>query len=106
MPNDEVRTLADNILYDLFDRGVYPGHTSIAGWESPEVPNGVLMAGGLKVKDGKVVEFNRWSGHYQPQDYGDDDVMLEEISKRALAAAGYGGSATYKGRTLCEDDED
>ncbi|ONI92896.1 hypothetical protein ALI22I_01290 [Saccharothrix sp. ALI-22-I] len=65
----------------------------------------MLMAEVLKVKDGKVVEFNRWSGHYKPQDYGDDE-MLEEISKRAFAAAGYGGSATYKGATLCEDDED
>ncbi|WP_170208571.1 hypothetical protein [Micromonospora pisi] len=52
------------------------------------------------------MEFNRWSGHYQPQDYGDDDEMLEGISKRAFAAAGYSGSATYKGATLCEDDED
>ncbi|TDC42380.1 polymorphic toxin-type HINT domain-containing protein [Micromonospora sp. KC213] len=106
MPNDEVRAVADNILEDLWEQEIYPGHTSIAGWERPEVPNGVLMAGGLKVKDGKVVEFNRWSGHYRPQDYGENDEMLEEISKRAFAAAGYGGSPTYKGATLCEDDED
>ena len=88
------------------EQEVYAEHTSIAGFERPEVSNGVLMAEGPKVTDGKVVEFNRWSGHYKPQDYGDDDEMLEETSKRAFAAAGYGGSAAYKGATLCEDDED
>ncbi|WP_422771466.1 hypothetical protein ACN28C_33450 [Plantactinospora sp. WMMC1484] len=64
------------------------------------------MAGVLKVKDGQVVEFNRFSGHYEPQDYGDDGEMLEEISKRAFAAAGYGGSATYTGMTWCEDEDE
>ncbi|MDG4778726.1 hypothetical protein O7614_03585 [Micromonospora sp. WMMD961] len=96
--------MAARTLEDVCAQGVYPGHTSIAGWERPGMPNGVLMAGGLKAENGNVVEFNRWSGHYMPQDYGDDDEMLEEVSQRAFAVAGYGGSATYKGATLCEDN--
>jgi hypothetical protein len=93
MPNDEVRSADEDLLNLEEANNNYPGHTSLAGKDGQGKPNGVLMAGNLKVVNGKIVEFDRGSGHYRPQNYKVDGVeKIDEIVKRALNGAGYSGA--------------
>ncbi|XVV13247.1 polymorphic toxin-type HINT domain-containing protein [Actinoplanes sp. CA-131856] len=104
MPNDEVRSVQDSILDTWRDGDDWAGHTTLAGHDSNDKPNGVLMAGSFEVKDGKILWWGRHSGHYRPQEYGGD--MLQDLTKRAFGSAGYGGDQEYKGATMCDDGDD
>ncbi|MFD6716865.1 DNRLRE domain-containing protein [Micromonospora chalcea] len=89
MPNNGVRAVHDDDLADLWDQDVWPGHTSLAGFDAAGRPNPVLMAGRFTANNGKITSYDNWSGHYQPQQYG--GRKLQDIAKGAFTAAGWAG---------------
>ncbi|MDG4832086.1 LamG domain-containing protein [Solwaraspora sp. WMMD1047] len=89
MPTGEVRSALNADIEDAFDNNIWPGHTSLAGRDANGDPNAVIMAGRFTVQNGRISRYDNWSGHYQPQQYG--NRALQDIAKRAFTDAGYAG---------------
>ncbi|NUT32082.1 MAG: DNRLRE domain-containing protein [Hamadaea sp.] len=88
-PSGQARAVHDADLEDLYDQGVWPGHTSLAGFDASGRPNPVHMAGRFTVNNGSITRYDNWSGHYRPQQYG--GRMLQDIARGAFEAAGWAG---------------
>ncbi|MEV0730194.1 LamG-like jellyroll fold domain-containing protein [Polymorphospora sp. NPDC050346] len=85
MRNGSVRTMFSRDMEAIHDTA---GHTSLSEGEP------VFMAGHFQVSDGRIVEFDNWSGHYSPNNDFPGYRPIADVAREALVNNGFPGART------------